>query len=468
MKAGVNIKMSFLQTTTAKRREMILKGPIIPTMFFLSLPMIMMGMVQSIIPLIDGLFINNLVGVNAAGAIAYSAPMIMLMISVAQGLGVAGMAIIGQLNGRGESKQARFIATQIVVLAVIVGLLMVPILAIMAFAVSKYINSQMSQDLLLYMSLSSLVIPFQFLGVTYNAIKNASGKPEAPFIRMVIMLILKLAFNTLFIGVFRLGIIGSVSATLLANLIICIWMYYEMFIKKGEDKLTLRGFKFDFDVIKQLFKIGIPLMISSAMMNLCFILINNEVEKYGSATMAGQGIANNITTICFNVPSSIGGAVTAMVSMNIGAGQGEKAKKSCFVGTVMGVVSALILIAIVVPSSHYLIILFTRQADVLYYANSFLNIYIYSVVGFAIFSAQIGALNGMGRTVMPLLFNIMRVWLFRYLFILATERYLGVFAVFWGNLFSNLTCAVITTIIFISLKWVSALPQSSNMTEEKP
>ena len=41
----------------------------------------------------------------------------------------------------------------------------------------------------------------------------------------------------------------------------------------------------------------------------------------------GQGIANSITSVCFNVPSAFGSAVTTLVSMNIGCGNVDRAKK---------------------------------------------------------------------------------------------------------------------------------------------
>jgi hypothetical protein len=42
---------------------------------------------------------------------------------------------------------------------------------------------------------------------------------------------------------------------------------------------------------------------------------------------------------------------------------------------------------------------------------------------------------------------------------LATERMLGPYSVFWGNLFSNYAAALITTILIIRTKWVTDIPQ---------
>lgn len=446
---------------------MILNGKLLPTILLLSLPTIMMGTVQSLIPLIDGLFINNMAGTVPASAVTYCTPIIGMTISLAQGLGAAGMAIIGQMNGKGEFSQARYISTQIFVASVFLSLMVAPFLVFLAFPIADSVDAQISHDVFLYLTLSATIVPFQFLENIYNAVKNASGKPEAPFFRMVLMLIFKVIFSFLFLVVLRWGITGTVMATLAANLIIGVWMYYELFIQPGEDRLTLHGYRMDFEVIRELFHIGIPSMFSSLMLNLGFFLINNEVEKYGSIILNGQGIANNITTICYTVPGSFGSSVTTIVSMNVGAGQGSKARSSCFMGALVSAVSAVVLIAIVLPLSPVLTRLFTRQEDVLVVANHALHIYIYAVVGFGVTMTELGAFIGLGRTVVPMILNILRVWLLRYVFILATERFLSFYAVFWGNLFSNYACAVIATILVLHIGWVSTIPQHQKSISEE-
>ncbi len=451
------MKLNFLKQNLEQRRELILNGPVAQTILLLSVPSLMMGLIQSVLPVIDGLFINNIVGTQAASAITYSTPIVNIIAALAQGLSVAGMAIIGQSNGKGNFEASRRVSTQIIVFTFLLGFVLAPLLVGLAYPVSLHVNSEISHDVFLYLALNALVLPFSFMESIYNAIKNANGKPEDTFIRMVIMLILKVIFNALFIAVFRWGIVGAVMASLASNMLITGWMYYELFIKADGDRFTLKGFRFDGQILKNLLHIGFPSMLSSVMLNIGFFLINNEVEKYGPVVLNGQGIANNITSICFILPSSFGSSVTTMVSMNIGAKQGTKARKACLTGTVIGAISAAVLIAIVVPLSSHLTVFFTRDPEVLAVANHALHIYTYSVIGFAICMVQQGAFIGLGRTRITLIISILRVWLLRYVFILATEHWLGYDAVFWGNLFSNYMAAFIITLLILRVKWVSEI-----------
>lgn len=458
------MNFSFLKQNTEQRRELIINGSISKTILLLSLPTLMMGVVQSAIPLIDGLFINNVAGTACAGAIGYCTPIVGIIAGIAQGLSAAGMAIIGQANGKGDIEEGRRISAQLVMFASLLGVILAPALYIIAYPLSAGVSPEISSDVFLYLSLNTFVMPFAFLESIYNAIKNASGKPEATFVRMLILLILKVMFNALFIAVLRWGVTGAAMSSLAANFIITVWMYLELFVKKGSDRLKLSGFKFDRRVIRNLVVIGLPAMAANVMIYIGFFLITSEVEKYGTAVLNGQSIAGNISTICFVLPSSFAAAVTTMVSMNVGAGNPVRARAACWTGCLISAISAVILLAVVVPLSGSLTVLFTRERDVLEVADRALHIYTYSVVGFGVGMVQLGAFNGLGRTFITLGASVLRIWLLRYVFILITESALGVDSVFWGNLFSNYTAALITTILILRVKWVSVI-KSRDETE---
>jgi putative MATE family efflux protein len=451
------LKLQFLHQSTEQRRDVILHGSILKTMMMLSFPTLMMSVIQSMMPLSDGLFINNAAGTLVASAVTYSEPVVNMVTALAQGLSVAAMAIIGQANGQGDLSKVRHISAQIVVFASLMGFCLAPLLVLAAFPVSARVQPDISRNVMLYISLYSLVLPFSFLESIYNAIKNATGKPEATFVRMLLMLVLKIIFNFIFVVQLRLEVVGCVLSSLCANVLVCVWMFYELFWMKSEDRLTVKGFRFDRSLIRQLIVVGIPAMLTGLMLNFAFFLINNETQKYGAVVLNGQGIAGNITAVCFNLPAAFGSAVTTMVSLNIGANQPEKARRSCFVGCVAAAVTAVAVIAVIVPSSSHLTVLFTQRPDVLEIANRSLHIYTYSVVGFGICMAVQGAFIGLGRTRVPMVLGLLRIWFLRYLFILATEHALQFYSVFWGNLFSNYVAAVISILLILRVKWVSAL-----------
>jgi putative MATE family efflux protein len=436
---------------------MILNGSILRTLLMLSVPTLMMSLIQSLLPLSDGLFINRVAGTLVASAVTYSEPAVNMSLALAQGISAASMAIIGQTNGSGDFPRVKHISAQIIAFAFVLGICVAPALALIAVPIASHVDPEISHNVFLYISLYALVVPFSFLESIYNAIKNSTGKPEATFVRMLLMLGLKIVFNFIFIVFLRLGILGCVLASFCANAIICVWMFYELFVMNNEDKLTLKGYRPDWDLIRQVVRVGVPAMLTSLMLNLGFFLINNETQKYGAVVLNGQGIANNITAVCFNLPAAFSAAVTTMVSINIGANRPEKAKHSCYVGCIAAAITAAAVIAVVIPLSSHLTVLFTDRQDVLEIANHALHIYTYSVIGFGVCMAVQGAFIGLGRTGVPMALGILRIWLLRYIFICATEHILSFYSVFWGNLFSNYAAAVISIILISRIRWVSVL-----------
>ncbi|MEI0558686.1 MATE family efflux transporter [Brachyspira intermedia] len=447
----------FKSQSTEARRDLILHGPITNTLIMLSIPTLIMSIVQSMIPLMDGLFLNNVAGTVIASSVHFAEPIINMMTALSQGLGVAAMAIVGQYNGLGDFKNAKRISTQIVVIGVMFGIAMGPTLYVVSILVSMNLLPNIKENVFTYLSLYSFVMPMTFLAALYNGIKNANGKPEATLIRSIILLLLKVLFNFIYVYLLHLGVVGSVLASFSTYSIVTVWMYYDLFIKKGDDKLSLKEFKFDSAVLKELMIIGVPSMLNTFLTNLGFFLINTEVEKYGAAVLNGQGISNNIVNICFNFTAAFGSAVTTMVSMNIGAKYNDKAKKSCYTGIIMSVITAVVLIAIIIPLTPHLTILFTREAEDLYVANKSLPIFAFGVLGFGVAMVSQGALIGLGRTRIPLIISILRIWLLRFIFILLTSKYLSYWSVFWGNLFSNTMAGVIALAIILRVPWVSVI-----------
>lgn len=449
--------MGFLSTNVEKRREMILNGNILNTLLFLSFPTLLMGMVQSLIPLSDGLFLNRTSGYLVAAAVGFGQPIINIINALSQGLGVASMAIVGQINGTGDLEEVKKVSTQIMVFSFIIGLVVAPTSIIFASVVSKSISPEIAYDVFLYLSLYAIVIPMLFMAAIFNAIKNATGQPEATLIRMIILLLLKIIFNSIFLAVLHWGVIGAVMASLCSYIVIAIWMYYDLFIKESMTKLDLRGFSFDFKLLKRLLKLALPTMLTYSLINFGFFLINMEVERYGAYVLTAQTIASNINAMCFNLPSSIGTTVTTMVSMNIGARKPRNAKKSFIYGCRVSVIISLIIIVLFLPSSNYLVRLFQDDETIVNLADHSLKIYTFSIIGFGIYMVSQGAFIGLGRTRLPLFMGILRVWFIRYIFILITKRWLGVDSVFWGNLVSNYIAGFLFYYIVTKTPWKSVL-----------
>lgn len=296
-----------------------------------------------------------------------------------------------------------------------------------------------------------------FLAAIYNAIKEASGQPEKTFIRMGILLIFKIFFNTIYLKFLNLGEIGAAYGSISSYILITIWMYYDLYIKKGEQKLKFLGPIFDKKIILPIVKIAIPAMLNFVLLGLGFLLINLEMLKYSTNVINAQTIASNVNAFCFNLPSSISATVTTMISMNIAIGHKRQAKRVYFFASIYSMIIAFMIIIFMKFFDVNVIHLFRTDEDVVSISKLALFYYNWSILPFGIFSVAQGVFIAFGRTRIPLLLSFLRIWLLRYLFIVFTERYLSYHAVFIGNLFSNIVGMFIIIIILAFIPWESVL-----------
>ena len=445
--------MLFKAQSNEERRQLILNGRVINTLLFLSIPTLLVGIIQALIPLSDSLFLNRLTSVEIASSVTFSQPVLNIMIAFSQGLGVATLVMLGKLYGKGRMLAVKETMLQIFVFSFFIGLLLIPICMFTALLISNNTTSEIRNNVYIYISLYSLVMPFVFLAAIYNSSKNAIGRPEVTFVRIFLLLILKIIFNSIFLYVLKMGIVGAVMASLFSYIVVTIWMFYDLFLKSGDIKLNLRSYTIKLPIIKRLLKIGFPSMLNYAFLYLGFFLINKEMEKFGAVALNAQGIASNINAICFILPSSIGTTVSSMISINMGIGNVKKSKDVFKVGWITGVTISILTIALILPISLPLVLTFTKVQKVIEIADKALHIYTYSVIGFSIFMIAQGVFIALGRTKVPLVMSILRIWLLRYIFILLTQKYLGLYSIFWGNLFSNTLAGIIFFILVKAIDW---------------
>ena len=446
--------MNLFKTNLDDRREMILNGDIVKSILFLTIPTFMMAIVQTLIPFSDSLFLNIKLGTDVGAAISYVQPAINMLISLSQGLGVVAMSIIGQLNGKNDVLGVKKRSLEILIFGLTIGIFLMPV----SIFTSQFFvpsDNRIKDYSLIYFSLSSIIIPFQFMASIFNSIKSAIGEPESSFYRMVVLLILKLLFNSIYLIVFNLGIYGSIMASLSSYILTGIWMYYDLFIRDYKFKLNIRDIKFDFKFLKEVIRLSIPSMMMYMGINLGFFLINREVVIYGADVLAGLAIASQINGICFTMPTCVATTVTTMVSMNIGVGNVDKSKKIFKKGLLIGNIVALILTLLIVPNSKYIVMMFKPGTNVEKIAIDALNYYTYSAFPYSVFMMCQSVYNALGRNIYPLIMTFLRIWVFRYLFILLTHNIFSYYSVFYGNLFSNFMAAIIFYIIVKRSSWRS-------------
>jgi Na+-driven multidrug efflux pump len=140
-------------------------------------------------------------------------------------------------------------------------------------------------------------------------------------------------------------------------------------------------------------KVGLPSAFNALQTNLCVILVTGAVGLFGTAALAGYGTASRLDYVMIPILFGLSSAVLTMVGINVGAGQGARARHVAWVSSFVGVVltGAIGLAAALAPAAW--VGLFTHDPDVLAPGVTYLSIVggAYALYGFGFvmsFAAQ--------------------------------------------------------------------------------
>ncbi|MCL2352734.1 MAG: MATE family efflux transporter, partial [Firmicutes bacterium] len=436
------------------------EGRIVPTAMFLTLPSLLMVVVASLNPIIDSFFISNYAGTGALAAIKYMAQIQNVFVMGAGGISVAGAAFIGQLIGAGDRENSKRVGLQFFTLCAAFGVTFIPIIILSGYFLVFRLEPGIRDMAHVYNVIFAFSLPLQLVQNAYNVIKNSSGHPEGPFLRELILLPTKLLFTAVFVVFLRMGTEGAALATVCSYGLLCVWVVAELFVKKGEERFSYKGFRVDARLFRRMMRVAVPAIILGSTKSAGFFIVNLELVKYGSAAIAGNGIGSDINQLFMNLTTCVGPAITTMVSLNVGAGQPKRAKKCSDVICLWASVFSVLLAAVCILAMPAILPLYTRDPFVYGMAYDLALIYGVSYPFYALIFNQSASFSGLGKTTTTLIIQSLRVWVFRfgilYLMYWLTPQ-VGVYSVIWSFSLCNVAAAGVSHFFYKRINWEKKL-----------
>jgi putative MATE family efflux protein len=206
-----------------------------------------------------------------------------------------------------------------------------------------------------------------------------------------------------------LGIAGAAVSTLCVNALSALVLVASLLRPGGAVRLQRTRWQPRLHLLRDILRVGVPASMSPVISNASIAVATAFVGSFGTAALAGYGVAARLEYILVPIAFGFGTALTAMVATNMGAGQHARALRVAWIGG--GVVAAITggigLLAAVAPSLW--MNLFTSDAAVREFGGAYLRIvggcYGWFGLGLALFFASQGA----GRMFWPLAGSSLRL-----------------------------------------------------------
>ncbi|MBL8486857.1 MAG: MATE family efflux transporter [Rhodocyclaceae bacterium] len=399
----------------AGRTRAMLEGPLAPTLFRMATPNVLGLAATTVVIGYDGYIVGRL-GPEPLAGIALVLPLAMLMTQMsAGGMGGAATAVVARALGAGRRDEAADLARHALAVAVALGLafgMLMPAAGAGIYVVmggrAPALDAALSYSDVLFGG--AVVV---WLANILAAVVRGGGNMVLPSVMLAGSACLHLALCPLLVfgwgPVPALGIAGAAASTLTTSAITAAVLLAHLLSGRNAVPLRPEAFRLRTAPLRAILRIGVPASFSPVISNLSIAVATALVGTYGTAALAGYGLAARLEYVMVPIAFGFGTALTTLVATNMGAGQQARALRAAWAGgfTVAGITGAIGVAAALWPGIW--MNRFTETPEVVAFGSHYLRIvggcYGFFGLGLALFFAFQGA----GRMFWPLAGSLARL-----------------------------------------------------------
>ncbi len=254
-------------------------------------PSIVMMIFTSIYGVVDGFFVSNFVGKTQFSAVNFIYPLLMILGTLGFMFGTGGSALIAKTMGEGNTKKANSIFSQLVYIAIILGVIIevVGIIFIEPIAHLLGAEGELLTHSVMYGKILLLSLPLFIVQMMFQSFFVTAEKPGLGLLVTVISGVINMVLDGLFMAVFNWGIPGAAAATAISQAIGgIIPLFYFAFPNKSTLRFT--KLEFDFSALLKTCTNGSSEFMSNISMSVVSMLYNIQLLNYaGEDGIAAYG-----------------------------------------------------------------------------------------------------------------------------------------------------------------------------------
>lgn len=367
-------------------------------------PLFLSNLLQVVYNMVDMVVVGNVLGKAGIASVAVGGDITHFLTFVAMGFSNAGQVIIARYIGAGErAKIGRFIGTMGGFLFLCAAVLSVAglifkdtLLALMNTPQEAFTGA------IGYSAICMAGLVFIYGYNIVSAVLRGMGDSKHPFVFISIAAILNLVLDVVFVGVFNFGAPGAALATVVSQAVSFISCVVFLVHKKHSFELYMHPMDFlrwDKDMLVSLVKLGTPMAIKSASIQVSKLFVNSWINSYGVAVSAFAGIANKVSSVANLISMAMNTAGSTMVAQNIAASKFIRVKEILKrLATITLAVAAVLSAAICLfPKQIFGLFTSGNDADILDIATGYVPIAVLLFAGSALRAVMNALINGSGN-----------------------------------------------------------------------
>ena len=380
------------------------QGNITKQLIVFAWPLFLSNLLQVVYNMVDMVVVGHVLGKVGISAVAVGGDVSAFLTFIAMGFSNAGQVLIARYIGaKQQDRLGRFVGTMSgfllscsLIISAVALLFRHGILQLMNTPAESY------EGALSYSIICTVGLLFIYGYNIVAAILRGMGDSKHPFIFISIAAILNLVLDLVFVAGLRMGAGGAALATVISQAVSFIACTVFLLRNRARFSLDLsaRDFiRWDSQMLGDLVKLGTPMAIKTASIQISKLFVNSWINSYGIAVSAFAGIANKISSIANLISAAMNTAGSTMVGQNIAAGKFYRVKKILLslAAITLAVATVISVFFCLFPRQIFGLFTDAGDTDVLTIADRYVPIAVLLFFGSALRAIMNALINGSGN-----------------------------------------------------------------------
>ena len=383
-------------------------GPLMPKLISFFLPLMLSGILQLLFNAVDLIVVGRFAGSACLAAVGATTALINTFINFFMGLSLGSNVCAARYYASGRHDKMSDVVHTSILTAMISGVIILIVGQLFARPALELMDTpdEIIGMSVQYMRIYFLGTPFFMLYNFGAAILRAVGDTKRPMIFLIIAGIINAGLNVFLVVVFHLDVAGVAIATVFSQMISCVLVICVLLKSPQAYRLYFSKLKIHKELLKNIFRIGIPAGLQSTVINISNAMLQSSVNSFGQYAMAGYTAANNIFGFLYTSANSITQACMSFTSQNLGAGEYKRMKKVLANCLILETVVCLMLGSVAYFFGDKVLGIYTSSPVVIDYGLKVLSLTTLSYFLCGYMDCIPGALRGMGHSTVPMILSI--------------------------------------------------------------
>jgi len=446
------------------------EGKISKKIILFALPIFLGNLFQQLYNVVDSLVVGNILGKEALAAVSSTGSLIFLIIGFINGIFVGASVIISRYFGANDRENLSIAVHTTTAFGFIAGIL---ITIIGVGFTPWFLKLMKTPDDVFINAVTYLRIYFAGgIGIVmYNAcmgIFQAIGDSKRPLYYLIIAAVTNVVLDLLFVAVFGFGIEGAAIATLISQLVSATLAFIKL--TKVDDcyKIYIKQIKLNLNMLKKLMKMGVPTGIQNSVIALANVIVQSNINKFGSIAMAGSGSYSKLEGFSFLPITSFSVALTTFIGQNLGAKKYERAKKGARFGVITGVSLSEAIGIIIWIFAPKLIGFFSSEPEVIKYGVTQARTISLFYFLLATSHCLAGILRGAGKTDVPMFVMLISWCIIRISYITIAVRIIpDIRVIYWAYPLTWSISSIIFMVYYKKTNWTTSHEKTQSNQYQK-